>query len=508
MSEITKPAEAPAVEAVEQESKPIEEPKPAEDAVAQPTEETVAEPVKEEVKPVEEGILGYKGPGLLKSFMFQKKFFYFGTEPVEHNTLSSYLRGEKAQESAISNAAWASHTGEGLLFFTKKHADKASPAGIFNLSQVTDLAEDGTVEFTFVSGGHKHTFQASTLSERDNWVSVLKTKIEEAKTLAPTVTESEKYKETHSTLSKPAVVAAAVLPKKSVEKAEAKEEKKEEKAEAKEEKKEEKAEAKEEKKEEKAEIKEEKKEEKAARKSRSASRKRNSIFGSFLKKDEKSEPKEEASNVPLTTEEQTPVIAEQVIEPVPETTEATPDEPIVAETKPTTTKRNSIFGNLKSTFSGSKVPKAETEAPAVPAKEAITEPITESAPIIPTVEAQESLATSLASPATVPTEITEIAETNGEPKTESPAVKSDKRKSSLPWLSKKEKPATSDDEVTEKPKSPFAKLRATVKGKKAEKAAEKPAETTEESAEPTTVEPVEDKPESIIASTPQVAASA
>lgn len=336
----------------------------------------------------------------------------------------------------------------------------------------------------------------------------MKTKIEEAKTLAPTVAESEKYKETHGLLSKPAVVAAAVLPKKSVEKTEAKEEKKEEKAEAKEEKKEEKAEAK-----------EEKKEEKAARKSRSASRKRNSIFGSFLKKDEKPEvPKEEAPTVPSTTEEETAAIVEPVSEPVvvaPETSEAPADEatPVVAETKPTVSKRGSIFGNLKSTFSGNKVPKTETDAPAVPAKDATAEPITESAPVIPAVEAQESLATSVASPATVPTETTEIpVETNGETKAEAPAVKSDKRKSSLPWLSKKEKPATSDDEVTEKPKSPFAKLRATVKGKtspKAEKVAEKPAETSEEPAEETPAEPiVANEPESIVASTPQVTASA
>ena len=61
-------------------------------------------------------------------------------------------------------------------------------------------------------------------------------------------------------------------------------------------KKEEKVEAKEESKEEKKEVKEEKKEEKKARQSRSASRKRNSIFGSigFAKKEEKVEPKGEA----------------------------------------------------------------------------------------------------------------------------------------------------------------------------------------------------------------------
>lgn len=73
MSEITKPVEAPVetpitdVPAVE--STPAAEsvePTTETPAIEPATEETVAEPVKEEVKPVEEGILGYKGPGLLK----------------------------------------------------------------------------------------------------------------------------------------------------------------------------------------------------------------------------------------------------------------------------------------------------------------------------------------------------------------------------------------------------------------------------------------------------------
>jgi hypothetical protein len=115
----------------------------------------------------------------------------------------------------------------------------------------------------------------------------LKTKIAEAKELAPTVKEHETYKKTLDSF-KPKVAAVAG-PKKSTEI------KKEEKTEAKEEKKEEKAEAKEEKKEEKAEAKEEKKEEKKERKSRSASRKRTSIFGSigFGKKEEKADAKED-----------------------------------------------------------------------------------------------------------------------------------------------------------------------------------------------------------------------
>jgi hypothetical protein len=44
-----------------------------------------------------------------------------------------------------------------------------------------------------------------------------------------------------------------------------------------------------------------------------------------------------------------------------------------------------------------------------------------------------------------------------------PAIKAEKRKSSRPWLTKKTKPSTTE---VKKPKSTFAKIRATVKGKK------------------------------------------
>jgi hypothetical protein len=67
-----------------------------------------------------------------RSFIFQKKFFYFGSDAVESKHLASYLRGEKP-EVANKNAAWASHTGKGLLFLTKKSTEKANPAGIINL---------------------------------------------------------------------------------------------------------------------------------------------------------------------------------------------------------------------------------------------------------------------------------------------------------------------------------------------------------------------------------------
>lgn len=520
--EATKPVEEPVVAPTETstetpvvaESAPVEtattEPATTEaSAVATetPAETTETAAVKEEVKPVEEGILGYKGPGLLKSFIFQKKFFWFGAEPVESKALSSYLRGEKQQELANKNVAWAASTGKGLLFFSKKASEKATPHGVFNLSEITDITEDGTVAFAFTSGGHKHIFEASTLAERDNWVSVLKAKSAEATELAPTVVESEEYKKAHTDLLPKAPVVAAAAAKE------------ETKAEKKEEIKEEKKEAKEEKKEEKKEIKEEKKEEKSARKSRSASRKRASIFGGFNlggKKEEKTEAPKEEAVVAAPTEEATAAPVEPVV--APETTEATP---VVAEAapveKPVPVKRNSIFGNLK--FGQNKEKKVEAEAPAVPAKDA-AEPVSETAPVIPAVEASEPLATSVASPATVPTETVEAPVTNGETKVEAaPTTKSDKRKSSLPFFTKKEK-VTSDEEgeKAEKPKSPgpFAKLRATVKAKsspKAEKVADKPAETSTETpavVEPTpAAEPVVSEPEPVVPqSTPQVAASA
>lgn len=76
---------------------------------------------------------------LSRSLIFQKKFFWFGTDAVETKALSSYLRGEKDTGAANHNAAWASHTGKGLLFFSKKATDKASPAGLFNLVRLSSV---------------------------------------------------------------------------------------------------------------------------------------------------------------------------------------------------------------------------------------------------------------------------------------------------------------------------------------------------------------------------------
>lgn len=373
-----------------------------------------------------------------------------------------------------------------------------------NVSQadVADLTEEGTVEFHFVSGGHKHTFQTSTLGERDNWVAVLKTKIEEAKALADTVKETEEYKKAHTSLTKPVVAVAKKVeePKKTEETTPAVVEP---------------TPAAEETTPTVVEPVVEKKEEKKSRKSRSASRKRTSIFGGIgfgNKKEEKVEAsKEEATPAPATEETTQAALAEPtsetpaVTEPVVPATST--EEPSTETAKPTPTKRNSIFGTLKSQFSQSKEKKSD--GPVVPAKDE-AEPVSETAPVIPQVESTEPLASEPVAEA--PAATTEAPVTNGEAKTETPTVKADKRKSSLPWLTKKEKP-TSDDEA-EKPKSPFAKLRATVKGKsspKAEKVEKAPEATKEEESTPVApvVEESTTTPAPVVpATTPQVTASA
>lgn len=81
--------------------------------------------------------------------------------------------------------------------------------------------------------------------------------------------------------------------------------------------------------------------------------------------------------------------------------------------------------------------------------------------MIPAVETTEPLSAEVTSAATAPTETVEATPAvNGETKKE---VKAEKRKSSLPFAFGKKKEAASSDEEAEKPKSPFSKLRATIK---------------------------------------------
>lgn len=336
------------------------------------------------------------------------------------------------------------------------------------------------------------------MAERNSWVAAIKAKSAEATESKESIIGSEGYKTSHSALSKPA--AAAAKPKEAEK--EAKEADKEAEKEVKEadkaEKKEEQAEAKIEKAEEKKETAENKVKD---RKSRSQSRKRASIFAGLLNKKDEHEVKKEDKVIQKEekkAEEAAPAAAEAT-EAQPSTSEApvetaAPAEAVVEETapvaapapapeRPTATKRTSVFGS----FFGKKKSEADAAAPQVPPKDTASEPITsETAPVLPEPESSEPLAASVASPATVPVENTTVV-TAGEPvngATESKELpKTEKRKSSLPFFGqKKEKSATSDSEA-EKPLSPFAKLRQTVKkasSPKTEKSQKEAFETKEE----------------------------
>ena len=65
------------------------------------------------------------------SFIPTKRFFYLQDEPIAVENLATYLKKEKPV--AHPNAAYASQTGKGLLFFTKTEAQKSTPTGIIKL---------------------------------------------------------------------------------------------------------------------------------------------------------------------------------------------------------------------------------------------------------------------------------------------------------------------------------------------------------------------------------------
>ncbi|KAJ5871698.1 uncharacterized protein N7529_004051 [Penicillium soppii] len=417
----------------------------------------VAEPVKEEIKPASEGILGYKAPGLVKGFRFAKRFFYFNEEAVESKQLSVFHQNEKA---AVANpiAAWASQTGKGLLFLTKRAEDKATPAGIFNLAEVSDVTKEGSNEFLFKVAGHKHTFQASSAAERDSWVAAIESKATEAKAEKEAIVSSEGYKAELEKLTKPAVAVAAKKP----------EEKKEETPETV-------AEAP------KEEVKEEKKEEKAAAKSRSQSRKRTSIFGSLLGKKDAEEKKEEtpATEEAKAAEPATEPTAETLVEPAPiagettevaapveaETTQAVqPAAETPAETEATKeatkeeakekkeekkSKRASIFGNLFQKATSPSQEKSEKEATAPVTEETavsstapqLENPVEEAA--VKPIEAETVIAPAEAEASKVASAETPVAEAVSTPK--------EKRRTSFfgNLGMKKEKKTESDNEGTD-----------------------------------------------------------
>lgn len=67
-----------------------------------------------------------------RKFIYTKHYFWFSEEPSTAESLIIFLRSEKA-DAKHSSAAWARETGKGLLFFSKRAEDKATPAGVINL---------------------------------------------------------------------------------------------------------------------------------------------------------------------------------------------------------------------------------------------------------------------------------------------------------------------------------------------------------------------------------------
>jgi hypothetical protein len=221
---------------------------------------------------------------------------------------------------------------------------------------------------------------------------------------------------------------------------------------------------------------------------------------------EKVEAKEEPKADAAAPVEATETAAVEAAVEAPAAEAAVVEEAAAPEVRPAASKRHSSLFDFKSRF-GSKKPAAES-TPAVPAKDEEAVTSTE-APVIPAVEQSEPLATSIETPATVPAE----AVTNDEPVAEVAAepTKAEKRKSALPFGfgQKKEKATEAEGE---KPLSPFAKLRQTVKGKSS-KTAEKPVETEVPAAVEGTEANVEAAEEPIVAapiqaSTPVVSATA
>ncbi|KAL2018564.1 hypothetical protein VTK56DRAFT_606 [Thermocarpiscus australiensis] len=503
----TKPAETTAATADETAAAPAADATAAAAAEADAAAETAAAPVEEtkkeeEAKPIEEGTLEHKGQGanFPKNLIYSKQLFWFGSDAVDLKAISSF-KADKVAEVAHHVTSWAAETGKGLLFYSEK-GDKAAPTGVIQLADASEPQVDGTHKFHFTSKGHKHTFKASNTAERDNWVAQLKAKIAEAKELAATVTESETYKKTLESLKPapakkeekaPAAEPAATTETPAAAETAAAEPAKEEPK--------------------KEEPKKEDKAEKETDKRRSASRKRTSIFGNILGKKEEKKAAETTEAKPAETDgtaaetsaaAETP--AETATEAAPASTEAATEakpedkaeekkEEDKKEEKKEETEARPVNPKRASIFSSFSFGKKKSAAPAEtsPAEEtpATTEAVAETAPVIPAVETTEPLsANEVTAPAVAPTEATEATPaTNGETKKE---VKTDKRKSSLPFAFGKKKESSASDEEAEKPKSPsaFSKLRATIKGKgktdKTEKVEDKTEETPAVPAVPAT----------------------
>lgn len=61
-----------------------------------------------------------------RNFIYSKKFFWFGSEPVDVKKFPALLKDHHL-------AAWASETGKGLLFVSDKGTDKTAPTSAIPL---------------------------------------------------------------------------------------------------------------------------------------------------------------------------------------------------------------------------------------------------------------------------------------------------------------------------------------------------------------------------------------
>lgn len=156
-----------------------------------------------ESQAINEGVLNLKGPGL-KGLIPNKKYFWLTDSPLDQNNLSAYISNEKSKDIAHSNAAHATQTGKGLLFYAKRAEDKDHPQGILNLADMTDLAKGLATDFTMSLHGSKYTFQATNKSERDGWLVALEPKMADAKASRDGIVSSSGYKSQLEKFGKPA----------------------------------------------------------------------------------------------------------------------------------------------------------------------------------------------------------------------------------------------------------------------------------------------------------------
>ncbi|ETI22177.1 hypothetical protein G647_06250 [Cladophialophora carrionii CBS 160.54] len=194
------------------ETTPAETEEPVVAAAAATTEEPKKDEAVVDVFPASEGVLGYKEPTFFKKFIFTKHYFWLQEEPSTAESLTNFLRSEKA-DTKHSDAAWARETGKGLLFYSKRVEDKATPAGIINLTDASTVTKEGFNQFSFKAGAHQHRFEAATSKERDSWILAVEKIIEETKGLKDEITGRDSYKKNLEEFSKPALGSAAAAVK-------------------------------------------------------------------------------------------------------------------------------------------------------------------------------------------------------------------------------------------------------------------------------------------------------